>query len=160
MGLRFRRSIKLLPGIRVNFGLSRASLSIGRRGLTYNIGSKGSRVTVGIPGSGISYTQSIPHQNPASLMSNVVPSRRRFSATPLIIVAFLVGLYYLATHSADDKSPLPATASENTEIVGALTPSSQELSAGAAETLIPIPRPRPKLESDSVGPPLQIVPQR
>jgi hypothetical protein len=160
MGLRFRRSIRLLPGVRVNLGLTRASLSIGRRGLTYNIGTKGSRVIVGIPGSGFSYTHTTPHQNPVTLISNAAPPRKRFSATPLVIVAFVAGLLYLATHSTDNKSTLPATAVENVDIVGSIAPDAQMPAAGVADSAIPIPRPRPKLRSDSVGPPLQIVPQQ
>src|SRR5258705_8084799 len=91
MGFRFRKSIRLLPGVRVNLGLTRASVSIGRRGLTYNIGAKGSRVTVGLPGSGVSYTHAIPHQNPVTLVSNAIPPRKRFSATPFVIAAFVIG---------------------------------------------------------------------
>jgi hypothetical protein len=160
MGLRFRRSTRLLPGVRVNFGLTRASLSIGRRGLTYNIGTKRSRVTVGIPGSGISYTHPISHQNRGTLISNAVPSQKRFSATPLVIIAFVAGLLYLATHSTDNKSTRPSTTAENANIVGSTTHDDHVLSAVATESTIPIPRPRPKLRSDSVGLPLQIVPQQ
>ena len=159
MGLRFRRSIRLLPGVRVNLGLTRASLSIGRRGLTYNIGTKGSRVTVGIPGSGFSYTHAIPHQTPVALISNVVPPQKRFSATPLVIVAFIAGLIYLVTHSTDDKSTHPTIGLEP-DTVGSITPDAHGFGAVAAEPAVPIPRPRPKLRSDNVGPPLQIVPQQ
>jgi Protein of unknown function (DUF4236)/Bacterial SH3 domain len=53
---RFRRSIKLLPGIRWNIGKKSTSVSFGVRGLNYTLGTKGSRTTVGIPGTGISYT--------------------------------------------------------------------------------------------------------
>jgi len=53
---RFRRSIKLFPGVRWNFGSKSTSLSIGGRGAHYTIGSSGSRTTVGIPGTGLSYT--------------------------------------------------------------------------------------------------------
>jgi hypothetical protein len=53
---RFRRSIKLLPGVRLNFGKKSASISVGTRGASYTIGTRGSRTTVGIPGTGLSYT--------------------------------------------------------------------------------------------------------
>src|SRR6266542_3789705 len=54
---RFRRSIKILPGVRWNFGKKSTSVSFGPRGLKYTIGTQGSRTTVGIPGTGLSYTQ-------------------------------------------------------------------------------------------------------
>lgn len=58
MGFRFRQSIRLGKGLRLNLGKRGASLSLGRRGLTYNINSKGGRTTVGLPGSGVSYSTS------------------------------------------------------------------------------------------------------
>jgi hypothetical protein len=54
---RFRRSIKIAPGIRWNFGKKSTSLSIGGRGANYTVGTSGSRTTVGIPGTGLSYTE-------------------------------------------------------------------------------------------------------
>ena len=56
MGFRFRKSIKILPGVRVNLGTRGASLSVGGRGGRVNFSSRGVRSTVGIPGTGISYT--------------------------------------------------------------------------------------------------------
>jgi hypothetical protein len=54
---RFRRSVRLLPGVRWNFGKRSSSLSFGVRGAHYTMGTRGSRTTVGIPGTGLSYTQ-------------------------------------------------------------------------------------------------------
>jgi hypothetical protein len=56
MGFRFHRSIKLLPGIRLNFGKRGISASIGVRGAHVTYGPSGTRTTVGLPGTGISYT--------------------------------------------------------------------------------------------------------
>lgn len=56
MGFRFRRSIRLGKGLRVNLSKSGASLSVGGRGATVNFGRRGTRGTVGIPGSGVSYS--------------------------------------------------------------------------------------------------------
>jgi len=54
--LRFHRSTKILPGIRLNLSKSGPSVSFGGRGAHYTIGPKGTRTTVGLPGSGLSYT--------------------------------------------------------------------------------------------------------
>ena len=53
---RFRRSFKILPGLRWNIGKKSSSFSLGGRGLHYTIGSAGARTTVGLPGTGMSYT--------------------------------------------------------------------------------------------------------
>ena len=55
MGLRFRKSITLIPGVRVNLGLKGVCLSVGPRGVSVNASSRGVYGNVGIPGSGISY---------------------------------------------------------------------------------------------------------
>jgi hypothetical protein len=60
VGIRFRRSIGIVPGIRLNLGLRSVSISAGVRGLTYTTGTRGQRVTVGLPGTGLSWTSSLP----------------------------------------------------------------------------------------------------
>lgn len=55
MGFRFHRSFPLLRGMRINVSKSGPSLSVGRRGVRYNLSDKGSRVTLGLPGTGLSY---------------------------------------------------------------------------------------------------------
>lgn len=59
MGFRFRRSIKLLPGVRVNVSGGGLSFSVGGRGATLNVSRRGTRATLGIPGTGISWSGNI-----------------------------------------------------------------------------------------------------
>lgn len=61
MGLRFRRSFKIVPGVRLNLSGRGASVSLGSRGLHYTIGQHGTRTTVGVPGSGVSWTTYQPY---------------------------------------------------------------------------------------------------
>lgn len=57
MGLRFRKSIKLAPGVRLNLGRKSTSVSFGGKGMRHTISSTGRRTTsVGIPGTGLSYS--------------------------------------------------------------------------------------------------------
>ena len=63
MGFRFRRRLRLLPGLNLNFsknGLS--SLSIGGRGASLNVPigrAGGTRATAGLPGTGLSYSSEL-----------------------------------------------------------------------------------------------------
>jgi hypothetical protein len=57
VGFRFRRSIRLAPGVRINLSRSGPSVSFGARGFHYTVGPKGTRTTVGLPGTGLSWTQ-------------------------------------------------------------------------------------------------------
>jgi len=56
MAIRFRKRIRIVPGVYINIGKKGISTSIGARGASVNIGKRGVNGTVGIPGSGLSYT--------------------------------------------------------------------------------------------------------
>ena len=60
---RFRRTFRIVPGVRFNLSKSGASVSFGPRGLHYTVGPKGTRTTVGLPGSGISWTEYQPYSS-------------------------------------------------------------------------------------------------
>ena len=66
---RFRRSFKILPGVRWNLGKRSTSVSLGGRGFHYTLGSSGSRTTEGLPGTGLSYT-SVNHRKRSEQLSN------------------------------------------------------------------------------------------
>lgn len=57
--MRFRKSVKIMKGVKVNFSKSGASLSLGGRGHSVNLGGRGVRVTNGIPGTGLSHSTNI-----------------------------------------------------------------------------------------------------
>src|ERR1700730_5795713 len=115
MGFRFRRSFKVAPGFRLNFSKSGVSTSVGRRGLWFTIGGRGTRTTVGIPATGLSYTEQSKLPSPAALIDNSIatpvpppsaasaaPSETLTSSGPmrvivlLAIVGLAVGVFLLA----------------------------------------------------------------
>ncbi len=53
MGIRFRKRVKLLPGVTLNFSKSGISTTIGTKGASVNIGKNGVYGNAGIPGTGI-----------------------------------------------------------------------------------------------------------
>ena len=55
--LRFRRTIRLAPWLRMNVSKTGLSTSIGKRGATINIRGDRVRGTVGVPGTGLSYSE-------------------------------------------------------------------------------------------------------
>ena len=60
MGLRFRKSISLGKGARINLNKDSVGLSFGTRGARVSVNSKGRKTaTVGLPGTGLSYTKNI-----------------------------------------------------------------------------------------------------
>jgi hypothetical protein len=53
VSLRFRKSIKLAPGVRLNFSGSGTSWTFGPRGASIGVGSRGTYLNTGIPGTGL-----------------------------------------------------------------------------------------------------------
>jgi hypothetical protein len=105
MGFRFRHSVKVLPGIRLNFGKRGISTSIGVRGAHVTFGKTGTRTTVGLPGSGISYThlekphqaRSAPLPTPSTDATPGEPRRAILWVVLVFVVLFSAVLSYLAT---------------------------------------------------------------
>lgn len=58
MGFRYRKSIKVMPGVKLNLSKSGISTTVGKRGASVNVGHGRVRSNVGIPGSGLSYSTS------------------------------------------------------------------------------------------------------
>src|SRR5438105_597262 len=78
--LRFRRTFRIGPGLRLNLSKSGVSASVGRRGLWFTVGPRGTRETVGLPGTGMSYTEQqrlgdVPAPVAAALQADDDPGR-------------------------------------------------------------------------------------
>lgn len=55
-GLRYRKSITIFPGVKINLSKTGVSTSLGGHGATVNVGTQGRKtVNIGIPGTGLSY---------------------------------------------------------------------------------------------------------
>jgi SH3-like domain-containing protein len=59
VALRFRKSLRIAPGVRLNFTQRGISTTVGPRGASVNMGSRGTRANVGLPGTGLSYSQQL-----------------------------------------------------------------------------------------------------
>ena len=74
MGKRFRKSIKVAPGVKVNLGKKSVGVSVGGKhgGISYNTKS-GAHARVSAPGTGLSYTTKIGGVKKASTSSSPSP---------------------------------------------------------------------------------------
>ncbi len=54
MPIRFRRTLKIAPGVKINFSKSGMSTTVGPKGFHFTFGKRGVRRTVSIPGTGVS----------------------------------------------------------------------------------------------------------
>jgi Protein of unknown function (DUF4236) len=87
MGFRFQKRVST-PFGRINISKSGVSLSEGVRGVHITIG-RTPRITLGIPGSGLSWTQTLPR---GSRRRNTVSAPQGDRRSTASIIAWLVGL--------------------------------------------------------------------
>ena len=76
---RFRKTFSVLPGVKVNLSKTGVSTSVGGKGATLNIGHGKQNVTLGIPGTGLSY------RTPASAQLVLIrpPPRSKMKRLPI-----------------------------------------------------------------------------
>ena len=107
MSLRFRKTITLAPGLRLNLGARGVSLSAGPRGASVTLGRNGLFGNVGLPGTGLSYRTRLDgrRRNAAEPDEPVPP------AEPIPIIA-TIGTDGRLILTDPDGAPLPAEARE------------------------------------------------
>jgi len=64
MPIRFRRTLKVAPGVKLNFSKSGISTTVGPKGFHFTFGKRGIRRSIGIPGTGISEVDYIKKNEP------------------------------------------------------------------------------------------------
>lgn len=71
MAIRFRKSIKILPGVKLNLSKTGISVSAGVRGARVTVGKRGTHATVGLPGTGLSVTKKIGGKSKAKASQEI-----------------------------------------------------------------------------------------
>lgn len=99
MGFRFRKSFKIAPGVKFNVGKKGVGVSVGGKGFRTSVNTSGRRTTtVGIPGTGLSYTtttsSSKKKRTSRSNHVQAVPTQK--SKTVALILCICLG--YLGGH--------------------------------------------------------------
>lgn len=92
--MRFRRSIRLAKGVRINFSKSGLGISVGTRGFRVGVGPRGAYRTIGIPGTGLYDTQYV-HTSTKTAGSEQSQAEEPLSVVPLIVAIVLALLLWL-----------------------------------------------------------------
>ncbi len=155
MGWRFRRSIRIAPGIRLNVGRHGVtSLSLGGKGVTMNLSKRGTKTTYSLPGTGLSYqtrAMQLPAQKqPAAApvrTSSVSPIQLRRGATYTGVgVAALLGFLALRPDPAPRQPVRQAATAEP-------SPASLPPAAPATPPTASLPSIIPPAMAESAAPP-------
>lgn len=118
MGFIFKKTVKIAPGIKLNFSKKGISTSIGRRGASVNVGKRGTYMNLGIPGTGVSFRNKIISGNKKSssiVYNNNHPSENantiqyfqepklwygKKANTPMLGILYILGFVFLFFQSA------------------------------------------------------------
>ena len=91
MGLRFRKRVKIIPGLWLNLSKSGISTSVGRKGLTVNLKNDKAKTTAGIPGTGLSYSETTTGNSAESAQA-----RSPVSIWFWVLLVVIVALVFIA----------------------------------------------------------------
>jgi hypothetical protein len=149
MGFRYRKSIRIARGIRINLtGRGISSVSIGKPGATLNLGRRGSCLTVGLPGTGLSYSRTLSSSNMAGPTSHSpIGGLVAFALMFLAGIAIIGGAFTSANkdqsvvrleNSAEIANVSGSTADGNSKLDQSLTSAVHENPSSFENTTAPV----------------------
>lgn len=95
--IRFRRSVKIVPGVRLNFSKSGMSTTIGTRGATMTFSKKGTYANIGLPGTGLYMREKISGSKRTS----------RYSRSGIYTTTQYPSDYYTGITDSSFNTPIP-----------------------------------------------------
>ena len=98
MGFNFRKSKKILPGLRINLSKNGLGVSAGIRGARASLGATGRKtLSAGIPGSGLSYRKTLRNSNSSEIdlsSENQSTLQNDYKTAKIVGWAFVVVFIY------------------------------------------------------------------
>lgn len=144
MGLRFRKSVSLGKGLRLNFGKKGVSLSAGVPGAHVTYSTTGRKTTsVGIPGTGVSYVKSekiggkksgssdaptVPTEGDNLLGSNPPPKKKRGCApfaVGAVVLVVIIALFQQCAGGNNSASSAQTSSASSIQFTVSSTVSSE-----------------------------------
>ncbi|RWP69257.1 MAG: DUF4236 domain-containing protein [Mesorhizobium sp.] len=107
MAFRFRKSVRIAPGVRINLSAKSASVRVGPKGLGYTIGTTGKkRLSASIPGTGLSYSKGVSSKRQSAPGAHLDASQTKPSSKgpiALLLLAIGAGLVWWGAPSNETK---------------------------------------------------------
>lgn len=93
MGLYFRKSVTIVPGVRLNMSKKGMSVSAGPKGAKVNISKRGTYLTTSVPGTGVYSRQKISGMKSGTTLNHKTLTVNKFSeGTGIVFGALIFGL--------------------------------------------------------------------
>ena len=133
MGLRFHKSFKILPGVKLNINKKSVGVTLGTKGAHYTINSSGKRTaSVSLPGTGLSYSTSTSGKSKEKDKDNPKAKMNKLIRIG-IAIAVLVCVGLAIKSSLDEKkAEKAAETAAITQTVETTTETTEMKTAGAA----------------------------
>ncbi len=91
MSFRFRKSVKIAPGVKLNFNKKSTGITFGGKGFHYTVNNKGKRTTsVGVPGTGLYYSNTSGGNKDMSSTNKSADNKRSLPWYLNILLFFLL----------------------------------------------------------------------
>src|SRR5688572_29115670 len=124
MGWRFRKSFKILPGLRLNIGKTGITgAAVGKRGFTTSIGKRGIYQNLGIPGTGLSYRSKV---DGSSSMAGPLIGVGIVAAIVVDVIALCVAFASIGRNTGQQETPKPARLVTNNPTPPTPQPTTRE----------------------------------
>lgn len=131
MGLRFRKSIKIAPGLKLNINKKSIGLSAGVRGAHVSVNSNGTKtVSAGLPGTGVSYVKSFGKGKKGNAKKGGLSNIFKY-----VGIIFMIALIAIAVGKAWAKknADAPAAASSSAAVTAESLPADGITESVAAD---------------------------
>ena len=91
MAMRFRRSVKVAPGVKVNLSKKNVGVTVGTEGAHYSVNTSGKKTTtVGVPGTGVSFVDVSSKKHQQGVGGTQTGSAERRPMSKGVYIALLV----------------------------------------------------------------------
>lgn len=131
MGLRFRKSVKVAPGVKLNINKGSIGVSAGVRGAHVSVNSKGTKtVSASLPGTGVSYVKTFGKSKSGKSKSSKNGKSGQTNIFKYIGIIFMIVLIAIAIGKAYAKKQAEAPA----QTTGTTAGAEQSTTANGAQT--------------------------
>lgn len=135
MGLRFRKSFNILPGVKVNLNKKSAGVTLGTKGVHYTVNTSGKRTaSVSLPGTGLSYSTSSGGGKKGAKKKTADTPKAKFNKVLGIVIAVVAVccVLYNLKQSYDEKAAANASSTQTVSTV--TTAADTTANAAASDT--------------------------
>lgn len=100
MGLNFRKSIKIAPGVKLNIGKKSVGVSAGVKGAHISMNSSGRKTaTISAPGTGLSYTANLNKKKSSRSKKSSEAEKSKVNGVLVAVIVVLIAVIAVGVYA-------------------------------------------------------------